>query len=82
MVNSVKELQELIIWLKSEKVKSLKIGDIHVELSDYALLEGLTDAATEVAEANTEAKPSQQTWTEQPTTLTKEEEEELFWSTR
>ena len=82
MVNSVIELQELIIWLISEKVKSLKIGDIHVELSDYALLEGFTDAATEAAETAPETKPSQQTWTEQPASLSKEEEEELFWSTR
>lgn len=79
MVNSVKELQELIIWLKSEKVKSLKIGDIHVELSDYALLESI---AEEASVESTEAKPSQQTWTDQPASPSKDEEEELFWSTR
>ena len=82
MVNSVKELQELIIWLKSEKVKSLKIGEIHVELSDYALIESITEESAAAVASTPEAKSTNQTWTEAAPTLTREEEEELFWSTR
>lgn len=43
MVNSVNELKELIVWLKTQRVKSLSIGEISIEISDYAHLEGVAD---------------------------------------
>lgn len=81
MINSVTELQDLILWLKSEKVKSLKIGEIHVELSDYALLESFADETAPVSAA--EPKNAQENWTEEvPPAADKVDDEDLFWSTR
>ena len=47
MVTNVQELKDLIIWLKANRVKSLKIGDVAVEMSDYAHIESLSEAPAE-----------------------------------
>ena len=56
MVKSVDELKDLIIWLKSQRVKSLKLGEVTVELSDYAFIESLSDEAPAPAD-KTSQKP-------------------------
>lgn len=38
MFKSVKELQEFIIWAKSQKLKSFKNNEIEFELSELGLL--------------------------------------------
>lgn len=45
MVKTVDELKELIEWAKKARVKSLKVGAIEVELSDYAFIETLGESA-------------------------------------
>lgn len=43
MINNIAELKELADWCKSRKIKSLKIDEIHLEFSDLAFIEELTD---------------------------------------
>ncbi len=40
---NISELKDLILWAKKEKVRSLSIDGASFELSDLALVEGLTD---------------------------------------
>ena len=79
MVNSVEELQKLILWLKANKVKSLKLGDTHVEMSDYAFLADLSDESIQAPEVKTEKTKS---WTEEEQAPDQTDDEALFWSTR
>lgn len=82
MVNSVTELKDLIIWLKTQRVKSLTIGAISVEISDYAHIESLTDE-TAVKAPNSELTPASDTGlVDTPAADKAEDDEALFWSTR
>lgn len=38
MIKRIAELKKLIEWCKANKIKQLKIGDIHFELSDLAFM--------------------------------------------
>lgn len=70
MVKTIEELKALIIWAKSQKVKHLKLADIEITLSDYALIEDLagltsqtlstqlTDTKQEDAPANPDSAPT------------------------
>jgi CO dehydrogenase/acetyl-CoA synthase delta subunit len=77
MVNNIEELKNLIIWAKEQKVKSFKIADIHIELSDLALVESLT---SQVIDSNVELTDRIKSTEDAQTT--EEQNEDLFWSTR
>lgn len=72
MINSISELKDLILWAKSEKLKSLKLNGVEIEFSDISLLESvvLPDAAPA-----TEPEITQ-------TPQTAENDELLYWSAR
>jgi CO dehydrogenase/acetyl-CoA synthase delta subunit len=77
MVNNIEELKNLIIWAKEQKVKSFKIADIHIELSDLALVENLTYQVTDPnIELTDKIKSTEEAQTAE------EQNEDLFWSTR
>lgn len=44
MIKSISELKELILWAKSQKVQRIKMGEIEVELSQYAAIESLVNS--------------------------------------
>lgn len=46
---SIAELKELILWAKSEKVQALQVGDVRVEFSNLAMVEGLPEFSTSQA---------------------------------
>jgi len=76
MIKNIAELKQLIQWAKDNKVKSINLGDIKFELSDFAYIEGaeLTDEqiASGLSEYNTDTLTD---------TLKDEENEDLlFWS--
>jgi len=77
MVNNIEELKKLIIWAKEQKVKVLKLADIHIELSDLALLESL-----ENNESQLDSEQLQLTRNTEDKNSAKEDEEALFWSSR
>jgi hypothetical protein len=78
MVNNIEELKKLIIWAKEQKIKVLKLADIHIEISDLALVESLTHEAMGESALESQVK---QTHTEEQQS-SKEDEEALYWSTR
>ena len=43
MIKDINELKELILWAKSERVRTLSVGNIAFELSDLALSESLME---------------------------------------
>lgn len=77
MVKSIEELKNLIIWAKEQKIKSLKIADIHIEISDLALVESFNSQATDPNVELTDRINS----TEDAQTK-EEQNEDLYWSTR
>lgn len=80
MVKDINELKNLILWAKEQKVKSIKIADIHFELSDLALIEDLT--SVEDAILNEDKKTVVQKDLIESNQSSKEEDsEDLFWST-
>lgn len=81
MINSIDELKALVLWLKDNKVKSLKIGEIGIEISDFGLVEHLSGLESEPQPENKEIVTTQKDWTDDLQPLSKEEED-LFWSTR
>jgi hypothetical protein len=69
MIKTVEELKALIIWAKSQKLSRIKIGDIEVDISAYALVEEPISNPRPALDASPDLKPSS-------------EEELLYWSTR
>ena len=80
MLKNVDELKELIVWMKTQKVASIKIDSIEVQLSQYAFIEGLVSEAT----TPTVAKLTEQDETAEAAAarLQKEYEADLFHSVR
>jgi len=76
MFKTVQELQDFILWAKAEKVKRLKIGDVEVEISDYALVE---DLMTIQSQTKSSTEPQKNT---DPNKNQTEEDDLLMWSAR
>ena len=82
MIKNISELQELIIWAKSQKLKSLSIGEIKFEFSDLAALESLPDLAAQDSKPYDLSVPPSSPRLPDGNTQANEEEELLFYSTR
>jgi hypothetical protein len=83
MIKTVSELKEFIVWAKSQKVKSVKLGDIHVELSDLALISDLQDISSSEAISQKDLSvPASSPKLPGGNAQLSEEEELLFYSTR
>lgn len=78
MVNNIEELKNLILWCKEQKVKSLKVAEYSFELSDLALVESFQ--SQEEAILNEEKKTVVQKDLID-LDASKEDEEDLYWST-
>lgn len=77
MVKNIEELKNLIIWAKEQKIKVLKLADIHIELSDLALVESFNNSVTEQ-----ETDQIIRTSISDEKETEKQNEEDLYWSTR
>lgn len=80
MIKSVAELKELIIWAKSQKVKSLKIGEIAVEISELATLEGIQDLGAPEQKSPDLTVPPTSPRLAGGNQESSEDEELLYWS--
>lgn len=67
MILSLEELKAMVIFCKEQKVKNLKIGNYHIEISDIGLIDGLGEVAQQkeetssnkiMAESDPESNPS------------------------
>lgn len=74
MFKTVEEIKEFVTWARSQKIKSVKVGDLEIEMSELAYVEPMNaeeiisrlDNKTYADDADSNAK--------------KEEEELLLWS--
>lgn len=84
MINSIEELKEFILWAKSQKVKSIKLGDINVEMSDLAFIGDFQDLGTPEREKQMPdiSVPPTSPRLPEGNQQSKEEDEELYWSAR
>jgi hypothetical protein len=82
MIKSVQELQELIVWAKSQKLKSLQVDNISFEFSDISLLDGIQDlGTTERIQPDLSVPPSSASLPDGNQQLS-EDDELLNWSSR
>lgn len=83
MIDSVKQLQDLLTWAKKEGIKSLQVGDIKAEFSELAI--GLQLAPGEFNSDLSDKKPSKEETSKSTKTLlddaelTPEEQEDLLF---
>lgn len=85
MIKTVEELKELIEWAKKTRVKTFKVGEIEVHLSDYAFIEGLNEPSepSVVPAPDVSAPTKTPDWTAGSAAEdNKADDEDLFWSTR
>lgn len=73
MFNSVKELQEFILWAKQNKLKSFKNKEIQFEISELSHIENLTPQDLENVVGDTLGDTADKE-------ISKEDDDLLFWS--
>lgn len=77
MITDLEELKEFVEWCSAKGVRSMQMGDVKFELSDYALLQGIQSIESQTSPSlDTPAAPSQ------PNTDAADDEELLMWSAR
>ena len=78
---TIKELKELIIWAKENRVKSIKLEGAEFELSDLAFIENLQDLGAPEPQKDLSAPPRSDKLPD-GNTQPNEDDEMLFWSSR
>lgn len=81
----ITQLKELILWAKSQKLKSLKVGDATFEFSDLAFIDGLNDLSspgTEPAPRKDLAEPASSPRLPDGNVEANEDDELLYFSSR
>jgi hypothetical protein len=81
MVKSIIELKELIVWARSQRLKSLKLGDIALEFSELVHVESLPNMLDEPTSAGLET-PASTPKLPNGNAEIPEDEQLLYWSTR
>ncbi len=76
MFNNTEEIKNFILWCKEHKVKSFKLGDLTVELSELSFI-----PEEELTAPKAPAFTNSATLTDTENISEKEEEELLYWST-
>lgn len=71
MFNTVKQLQDFIIWAKKEKIAVLKVDNVEIHMSPYAFIDDLNPSQ--------KTTPSVTNNEEQPKTASDEEDESLLF---
>jgi hypothetical protein len=79
MLSDVEQLKQLITWARSQRIKSLKIGDAQFEFSDLAFIEDLEKPL--LAPKDLAVPPSSPRLPDGNTELS-EEDSDTFWSSR
>lgn len=70
MFKSVKEIQDFIVWAKSEKLKIVKLGDLEVEISELNYIEEIAQPSTQEQREDVQSNNAD------------EDEDLLYWSSR
>lgn len=78
MINDLEELKYFVEWCRSTGVKSMAIGDVKFELSDYALIQNIQGLDPQSAPLTDNESTSTSTKTLVDTS--DEDEKDLYWS--
>ena len=82
---NINEIKELILWCKSNKVKSLSHDGVAFELSDIAFIEDMNlspQAPTQALSDKVRSYETSETFAETEEMSAEEEEDLLFWSAK
>jgi len=77
MITTVSEFKEFIEWAKSQKLKSVSIGDAKFEFSELAFISDLQDLGSPSPDIS--VPPSSKRLPDS-STQTSEDDPDLFWS--
>lgn len=81
MIKDLEQLKDLILWAKKEKVKSLSISDIKIEISDLAFIESLSASGAEISSEDDKKQVVKRDLFEAQDAAAVTDED-LFWSAR
>lgn len=73
---SIEDLKDLVVFSRQHKVKSLKIGDVIIEMSDYGFIE---DVSKPIEVPPEEILASNKNWVDDVQQPSPEEDEELLF---
>lgn len=76
MMLSIEDLKDLVVFSRQHKVKSLKIGDVIIEMSDYGFIE---DVSKPIDVPPEEILASNKNWVDDVQQPSPEEDEELLF---
>jgi len=82
MLATIDDVKELILWAKQEKIKEIKIGNLHFVISDVAITEQYLQSQPEELKDNESTSLSSKTMVDTLEQEPKEIEEDLYWSSR
>ena len=83
MFDNSEKLKEFILWAKSQRIETVKIGEIEVRFSNLAFIDDLASLEQELTapvSAKTEERNTSKTLVD--TLSTDDDEELLTWSSR
>lgn len=76
MMLSIEDIKDLVLFARKQKVKVLQIGDVKLEMSDYAFIEDVTkEASVEVKEKDVDPK----IWAEEKEEMDQKEYDDLLF---
>lgn len=76
MMLSIDDLKDLVQFSRQHKVKSLKIGDVIIEMSDYGFIE---DVSKPINVPPDEILASSKNWVDDAQQTSQEDEDELLF---
>lgn len=77
MMLSIEDVKDLVVFARSQKVKTLQIGDVKIEISDYAFIEDVSNSA--VPASQKEESDSPKIWVDEKENLSQQEYDELLF---
>lgn len=76
MMLNIDDIKELVRFARQLKVKTLQIGDVKFEMSDYAFIEDVTSSAPAPVRENLD---SAKNWSDDKDNMSPEEYDELLF---
>lgn len=77
MMLSIQDVKDLVVFARSQKVKTLQIGDVKIEISDYAFIEDVSNSAVPVSQKEESDNPK--IWVDEKENLSQQEYDELLF---
>lgn len=80
MMLNIEDIKDLAEFARKLKVKTLQIGDVKIEMSDYAFVEDISNQESQGKPAATsEEKDSPKLWADEREDLSQDEYDELLF---